>query len=99
MDELFLRYAIFPDVKMEIDSFEAIIRLVPTCHAAALLPKSYLRSSLLADNGLIARNIAELEMTKRTTSLIYSEAAEHDAAVRQFIAKARSAFPPYTVQA
>lgn len=96
MDELFQRYAVFPDVKMEIDSFEAIIRLVSTCKVATLLPKSYLRSSLLDDNGLTVRNIPELEWTKRTTSLIYIEAAQHHPPVRQFIARAKAAFPPYT---
>ena len=95
MDELFHRYAVFPDVKMEIDSFEAIIRLVSTCKVATLLPKSYLRSQLVEDNGLIIRNIPELEWAKRTTSLIYMESAGRQAAVSRFIAKARSAYPLY----
>ena len=42
-DDLFHRWGIMPDIRMEIDSFEAIVRLIPTCKAAALLPKSYLR--------------------------------------------------------
>ena len=47
MDELFNRFSIFPNVQMEIDSFEAIIRLVSTCKTATLLPKSYLREDLI----------------------------------------------------
>lgn len=76
MDELFARYTVHPDIKMEIDSFEAIIRLITTCHAATLLPKSYLRESVLSDNRLAVMNIPELEQTIRTTSLIYSNASE-----------------------
>lgn len=93
MDELFHRYSVFPDVKMEIDSFEAIVRLVSTCKAATLLPKSYLRSNLLGDNGLVVRSIPELEGAKRTTSLIYIEAAWQHTAIRQFITKAKSTYP------
>lgn len=89
-DELFHRYAIFPDVKMEIDSFEAIIRLVATVRTATLLPKSYLRDRLIGQNELTVRNIPELQQTTRTTSLIYSDAdgAVSDAA-RQFVEEAK----------
>lgn len=54
IDDLFRRYRIMPDIRMEIDSFEAIVRLLTTCHAAALLPRSYLRLEWLKDNDLIA---------------------------------------------
>jgi DNA-binding transcriptional LysR family regulator len=97
MDELFHRYAVFPNVKMEIDSFEAIIRLVSTCKAATLLPMSYLRRSLLDNNDLIIRNVAELEQTKRTTSLIYVEEAARNPTIQNFISKARQYFPEVKV--
>ncbi len=74
MDETFHRYGVFPEIKMEIDSFEAILRLVSTIKIATLLPKSYLRENLLADNELMILNIEELRTTVRTTSLIYDEA-------------------------
>jgi len=74
-DELFRRYDLKPDVRMEIDSFEAIIRLLGACRAGALLPKSYLRDQLLEDNDLYLVRIRELEETKRTTSLIHGDPA------------------------
>lgn len=74
-DELFRRYQLKPDVRMEIDSFEAIIRLLAACRAGTLLPKSYLRRQLLEDNDLYLVRIPELEETKRTTSLIYGDPA------------------------
>ncbi|MFD3260390.1 LysR family transcriptional regulator [Paenibacillus lentus] len=76
IDDLFGRYSIIPDVRMEIDSFEAIVRLVPTCRAAALLPQSYLRPQLLKDNELVALPMKELEQTRRETCLIYSSSSE-----------------------
>lgn len=72
-DDLFHRLRILPDVRMEIDSFEAIIRLLSTCKAATLLPQSYLRPQLLEDNGLTVVQLKELEQTKRTTTLIYTD--------------------------
>jgi DNA-binding transcriptional LysR family regulator len=93
MDELFHRYAVFPNVKMEIDSFEAIIRLVSTCKVATLLPMSYLRQSLLDNNDLIMRNVTELEQTKRTTSLIYVDEASRNATIQAFIIKTQQYFP------
>jgi DNA-binding transcriptional LysR family regulator len=93
MDELFHRYAVFPNVKMEIDSFEAILRLVSTCKAATLLPMSYLRHSMLDNNDLIIRNVAELEQTKRTTSLIYVEEAVRNVNIQAFIAKTQAYYP------
>lgn len=92
MDELFHRYRVLPDVKMEIDSFEAIIRLVSTCNTATLLPKSYLRSTLLEDNALVVRNIPELQWAKRTTSLIYTEDAWQYMTIRQFITKVKHSY-------
>lgn len=74
-DELFRKHQLKPDVRMEIDSFEAIIRLLSACRAGALLPKSYLREQLLTDNDLYLVRIRELEETKRTTSLIHGDPA------------------------
>lgn len=71
VDELFTNYQVVPEIKMEIDSFEAIIRLTATCGAGTLLPSSYLRPQLLQDNDLLALNIKQLQRTVRTTSLIY----------------------------
>jgi DNA-binding transcriptional LysR family regulator len=88
-DELFHRYAIYPDVKMEIDSFEAIIRLAATCRTATLLPKSYLRDRLVGQNELTVRDIPELQQTTRTTSLIYSDDGALGEAARDFIATAK----------
>ncbi|MEK4512591.1 LysR family transcriptional regulator [Paenibacillus sp. FSL K6-2524] len=76
IDDLFGRYGVIPDVRMEIDSFEAIVRLLPICKSAALLPKSYLRSQLLRDNGLVTVPMKELEQTRRETCLIYSDKSE-----------------------
>jgi LysR family transcriptional regulator, transcriptional activator of the cysJI operon len=70
-DELFQRYGIHPDVKMEIDSFEAILRLIPSCKAAALLPQSYLRGHLAENRNLVVRDLPELLETKRTTRLFF----------------------------
>ncbi|RUS45943.1 LysR family transcriptional regulator [Cohnella sp. AR92] len=72
-DELLRRFSLKPDVRMEIDSFEAIIRLLTPLRAGTLLPKSYIRPQLLEDNDLYVIPIREFELTKRTTSLIYSQ--------------------------
>jgi DNA-binding transcriptional LysR family regulator len=74
-DQLFRRHNLKPDVRMEIDSFEAIIRLLSACRAGTLLPKSYLREQVLNDNDLYLVRIPELEETKRTTSLIHGDPA------------------------
>ncbi|MBO9599909.1 MAG: LysR family transcriptional regulator, partial [Cohnella sp.] len=74
-DELFRKYNLKPDVRMEIDSFEAIIRLLSACRAGTLLPKSYMREQLLADNDLYLVRIPELEEAKRTTSIIHGDPA------------------------
>ncbi|WP_027087850.1 LysR family transcriptional regulator [Cohnella panacarvi] len=74
-DELFRKYNLKPDVRMEIDSFEAIIRLLSACRAGTLLPKSYMREQLLTDNDLYLVRIPELEEAKRTTSIIHGDPA------------------------
>lgn len=72
-DELFAKHELRPDVRMEIDSFEAILRLMHPLRAGTLLPKSYIRDQLLEDNDLVAVPVRELEDTKRTTALIHPE--------------------------
>lgn len=89
MDELFLRYSVSPDVKMEIDSFEAIIRLVSTCNAATLLPKSYLRQTLIDNSGLLLKDVTELRETVRTTSLIFGKTSALNASTLLWIEKAK----------
>ncbi|MFB9751540.1 LysR substrate-binding domain-containing protein [Paenibacillus hodogayensis] len=89
MDELFHRYMVYPDVKMEIDSFEAILRLVSTCNVATLLPKSYLRQTVLDNNGLVLRNIPELQETTRTTSLLFGSESSLNTSTRQWIHHAK----------
>lgn len=74
-DELFRRYDINPEVQMEIDSFEAIVRLLSASRAGTLLPKSYLRKQMLEDNDLFVVRIRDLEETKRTMSLIHGDPA------------------------
>ncbi|MBN3525526.1 LysR family transcriptional regulator [Paenibacillus apiarius] len=85
IDDLFRRYRIMPDIRMEIDSFEAIVRLLSTSHAAALLPKSYLRPEWLQDNKLVAIHLKELKQTERITSIVYSEQAALSHAAKRFI--------------
>ncbi|GIP60001.1 LysR family transcriptional regulator [Paenibacillus sp. FSL W8-0186] len=85
IDDLFGRYGIIPDVRMEIDSFEAIVRLLPTCRAAALLPQSYLRPQLLKDNELVALPMKELEQTRRETCLIYGSSSELTQETKEWI--------------
>lgn len=84
-DDLFQRSGVQPDIRMEIDSFEAIVRLLPTIKAAALLPNSYLRPELLAGGGLASLHIRELEMTQRTTCLIYREPSDLSPAARSLV--------------
>ena len=91
-DDLFHRWGIMPDIRMEIDSFEAIIRMIPTIKAAALLPKSYLRQQLLSDNGLVDIHIPALIETRRTTSLIYGDASELSKAAVRWIAETEALF-------
>ncbi|QWU15292.1 DNA-binding transcriptional regulator, LysR family [Paenibacillus sophorae] len=84
-DDLFQRSGVQPDIRMEIDSFEAIIRLLPTIKAAALLPNSYLRPELLSGGGLASLHIKELELTQRTTCLIYRDTGDLSAAARSLV--------------
>ncbi|MBM7567463.1 LysR family transcriptional regulator [Paenibacillus sacheonensis] len=93
-DELFERHRLLPDVRMEIDSFEAILRLLHTCRAATLLPKSYLRQQMLADNDLQVVPIRELQQSKRTTSLIYDHLESFSPAVREWINEISSHYKP-----
>jgi len=89
-DELLAKYHIIPDVKMEIDSFEVIMRLVAACNLTTLLPQSYLRSNLLKDSAVIVREITELQNVTRTTSILY---AKHDTltpAAQKFVNLAQS---------
>lgn len=86
-DEIFAKYHLQPDVRMEIDSFEAIVRLLHTCRAATLLPHSYMRKQLLADNELFVVPIRELEETKRTTCLIHNDPSDLHPAVRRWISE------------
>lgn len=88
MDELFHKYQVIPDIKMEIDSFEAIIRLVSTCKIPTLLPQSYLRNHLLEDNELMTADIRELQQTVRTTSLIYTDWNSLNRTTKELIEKA-----------
>ncbi|MNZ58109.1 HTH-type transcriptional regulator cbl [compost metagenome] len=89
IDDLFGRYSIIPDIRMEIDSFEAIVRLLPTCRAAALLPRSYLRKQLLRDNDLISIPMKELEQTERETCLIYGDKSELSVETKEWITEIR----------
>lgn len=91
-DELFLTHNLSPDVRMEIDSFEAILRLLHTCRAATLLPKSYVREQMLQDNDLSILEVGGLEHTKRTTSLIYSRSAELPGSLPLWIEEIKSRF-------
>ncbi|MFD2117679.1 LysR family transcriptional regulator [Paenibacillus yanchengensis] len=91
-DELFEKYQLAPDVRMEIDSFEAILRLLHTCRAATLLPRSYMRQQLLLDNELAVINIGELENTKRTTSLIHLSPETMNPSVQLWVKQIASLF-------
>ncbi len=91
-DEWFERYQVKPEIKMEIDSFEAILRLVSTYQAATLLPKSYLRPSLLEDNALARLDLAELQRTTRTTALVTLAEADVNPAAQRFVMQARLYF-------
>lgn len=90
MDDLFHRFKVVPEIKMDIDSFEAIIRLVSTCQIATLLPQSYLRPNLLEN--LVQVEIPELKQTIRTTSLIYNEHSLSKACVHPLIKQAQHHF-------
>lgn len=85
IEELFEAYQLTPEIRMEIDSFEAILRLLHTFRAGALLPKSYLRPQLVAENDLDIYHIPQLEGTKRTTSLIHADPNILDQSVKNCI--------------
>ncbi|TJY39884.1 LysR family transcriptional regulator [Cohnella pontilimi] len=91
-DELFRRHGVKPDVQMEIDSFEAIVRLMSACRAGTLLPKSYVRPQLLADNDLYVVRVRDLEQTKRTTSLIHGDPAWLTPPIRYLIEETTAHF-------
>ncbi|APO47524.1 LysR family transcriptional regulator [Paenibacillus sp. FSL R5-0623] len=91
-DDLFQRCAVMPDIRMEIDSFEAIIRLLPSAKAAALLPKSYLRPQLLADNDLVSVHLPQLQQTRRTTCMIYGEKEDLSETSRQWVKETAALF-------
>jgi DNA-binding transcriptional LysR family regulator len=88
-DELLALSGVVPDVKMEIDSFEVIVRLVATCNLATLLPQSYLRSSLLNDNAVMVKQIPEIQHITRTTSLLYAKHGSLTPAASQLIELAK----------
>lgn len=92
MDELFERYAIFPNVKMEIDSFEAILRLGVTLGCATLLPSSYLSTKLVENSGMTVTELPELQKAKRTTCLILYKEAGLQPSIRSFIGRAEIRF-------
>ncbi|GMK42758.1 LysR family transcriptional regulator [Paenibacillus sp. CCS19] len=92
-DELFDKYKLEPDVRMEIDSFEAILRLLVTCRAATLLPQSYVRPQMLDANELTIVPVRELAETKRTTSLIYAAPSGMSSAVRLWIDNLAATYP------
>ncbi|TCZ75827.1 LysR family transcriptional regulator [Paenibacillus albiflavus] len=89
-DEWFQQYDIYPNIKMEIDSFEAIIRLVVSCNAATLLPQSYVRAHLEENNELVICHFPELEAMKRTTSLIFPRDAMDNETVQSFVHTAKT---------
>jgi DNA-binding transcriptional LysR family regulator len=92
-DELFDKYTLEPDVRMEIDSFEAILRLLVTCRAATLLPQSYVRPQMLDVNELTIVPVRELAETKRTTSLIYAAPSGLSPDVRLWIDSLAALYP------
>lgn len=87
MDELLNKYRVHPQIKMEIDSFEGILRLVATLQSASMLPKSYLRPAQLDDNDLTFVTIEEFKDSVRTTSFIYSRYAKIDPVIQALFSK------------
>lgn len=92
MDELFHRYATLPNVKMEIDSFEAIVRLVITLRTATLLPLSYLTRSMREKHDWVIVELPELNDATRTTSLIFTDEAAAMPVIQSLIVKAKAFF-------
>ncbi|WP_438444464.1 LysR family transcriptional regulator [Gorillibacterium sp. sgz5001074] len=93
MDELFERHASYPNVKMEIDSFEAILRLGVTLGCATLLPASYLSTKLMETSGMTVTELPELAKAKRTTCLILYKEAALQPSIRSFIDRTKGGFP------
>jgi DNA-binding transcriptional LysR family regulator len=91
-DELFRRHGVKPDIRMEIDSFEAIVRLLGAIRAGTLLPRSYLRPQLLKDNDLNVVPIPELAHTSRTTSLVHVDLSLLAPSVRLLIEETMTHF-------
>jgi len=88
-DELLASSGVVPDVKMEIDSFELIVRLVSACNLATLLPQSYLRSGTLDDNAVVVRQIPDIAHITRTTSLLYARHGTLTPAAAQLVELAK----------
>ncbi|GAB2716448.1 LysR family transcriptional regulator [Paenibacillus thermoaerophilus] len=92
VDELLERYGIAPDLRMEIDSFEATVRMAATCGLATLLPRSYMREVLLDYNGLEMLEVPELKLTTRTTSLIFLRNTSLAAETLEWIGRVQARF-------
>lgn len=92
VDELLERHGIAPDLRMEIDSFEATMRMAATCGLATLLPRSYVRQMLLDDNGLEVLVMPELKLTTRTTSLIFLRTAPLAVETIEWVGRAQARF-------
>ncbi|HZG57551.1 LysR family transcriptional regulator [Paenibacillus sp.] len=88
-DELLAASGVVPDVKMEIDSFEVIVRLVSACNLATLLPQSYLRSSVIDDNAVVVRQIPDIAHVTRTTSLLFAKHGTLTPAAAQLVELAK----------
>lgn len=95
MDNLFDQYRIRPDVHLEIDSFEAIVRLVSTCGVATLLPESYVKLHLRVNPDLRVVSVPELQKVTRTTSMIFTEPHHLSAATHQFVEHVRASFSSF----
>jgi LysR family transcriptional regulator, transcriptional activator of the cysJI operon len=90
MDELFEQHDAYPNVKMEIDSFEAILRLGSVLGCATLLPASYLERTLGGGSAeMKAVQLPELLAAIRTTSLILNTEGSVQTAVHDFVARAQ----------
>lgn len=94
LDHVFMQNGIYPDVKMEIDSFEAIVRMVDTGVVCSLLPHSYVRQISGYSAGLQVIDLPELSSATRTTSIIYPANERLSSSAESFILKARELFEP-----
>jgi DNA-binding transcriptional LysR family regulator len=91
IDHLLNRHGIYPDVKMEIDSFEAMARMVSTGVVYSLLPHSYIREDS-SFRGYEVIDLPELTETTRTTSIIYPSDEELRFAAKLFIQNATEVY-------